>query len=160
MDHSEWDAVVEVGWSLKNECHKMLDYFSDLVNKFSDNARAHFEYANVLDYCDCESQAIPYYHHALDSGLEWPLNLFALIQLGSSLRNVGQYTDALSVLKQAYELKPDYSPTAIFYSLALFSAGKPKDALQQALHFILEQTPGQDRQRYIEPLQRYIADLD
>lgn len=64
-------------------------------------ARDAFERAGARDFLGLEIEAIPLYREALARGLSAPERLQCLVQLGSSLRNVGDTEAAVQVLRTA-----------------------------------------------------------
>lgn len=159
MPEPNWSVLSSEGWHFKDSPDKLLAYFSSLTAKYPQYARAHFEYANALDYCGQESLAISHYQTALDQEIGQPYDFYTMIQLGSSYRNVGRCDDAVAILEQALIRKPKDASSVMFYSLALHSAGRGADALKAALTYILTNTAADGQLRYEEPLKRYIDDL-
>jgi tetratricopeptide (TPR) repeat protein len=153
----DWERVAAEGWALRERSDEMLAFFQRLAREMPSSARAHFELANVLDHLGREREAVPEYRLALRLGLPRPFELFALVQLGSSLRNIGAVAEALDVLHEARKIDPDGEAGVLFLCLALHSAGQDGKALSLALSFILAGADAVTRERYGEPLQRYIA---
>ena len=118
------------------------------------DAAAAYEWASVHDFLGREGEAIPLYQRALDLGLDDVRRPQALVQLASSLRNVGRAGDAVRMLEH---LEGDGivgdAPKA-FLALALFDAGRPGDALRVALSALAETLPmyGGAVRRYAEEL--------
>jgi tetratricopeptide (TPR) repeat protein len=100
-----------------------------------DAARASFERAGARDFLGLEADAIPLYRDALERGLGQPERLQCLIQLGSSLRNIGDAESAVDVLRTARaEAQGEATDWAdAFLSLALHSNGQTAEALAIAL---------------------------
>lgn len=159
MPEPNWSVLSSEGWHFKDSPDELMGYFSSLAANYPQYARAHFEYANALDYCGQESLAIDHYQTALDQGIGQPYDLYTMIQLGSSYRNVERYDDAVAILEQALNLNPNDASTVMFYSLALHSAGRGTDALKATLTYILSNTHDKEQLRYGEPLKRYIDNL-
>lgn len=101
----------------------------------ADAPRAAFERAGARDALGMEADAIPLYRVALAQGLGEPQRLQCLIQLGSSLRNVGHAEEALRVLRAAREEAQGESRDWVdaFLALALHSDGQRSQALAVAL---------------------------
>ncbi|MDO9397941.1 MAG: tetratricopeptide repeat protein [Herbiconiux sp.] len=106
-----------------------------LVSGDVSEARGAFERAGARDFLGLEIDAIPLYREALDKGLTEPERLRCLVQLGSSLRNVGDTEDAVRVLRTARgEARADQEEWVdAFLALALSSHGQPSQALSVAL---------------------------
>lgn len=84
-------------------------------------------------------EAIELYEQALAAGLGEPERPRLLLQLGSSLRNVGRIDEAVSLLEDARRDYPDFRPLRAFLALALHSAGRPEDALAELLNAIADE---------------------
>jgi tetratricopeptide (TPR) repeat protein len=100
-----------------------------------------------------EEQAIPLYEQALAAGLGGELRARCLLQLGSSLRNVGRVDDAVALLEEARREFPEFRPLRAFLALALHSAGRDRDALRELLETIA------DEGEYERSLRGYAAEL-
>jgi tetratricopeptide (TPR) repeat protein len=100
-----------------------------------------------------EDQAIPLYEQALAAGLAGELRARCLLQLGSSLRNVGHAEEAVTLLQNARREFPAFRPLRAFLALALHSAGRDRDALRELLEAIA------DEGDYERSLRGYAAEL-
>jgi len=98
-------------------------------------------------------EAIELYEQSLAAGLGDPERQRLLLQLGSSLRNVGRIDDAVALLEEARREYPDFRPLRAFLALALHSAGRPDDALAELLNATA------DEGDYERSLRAYAADL-
>jgi ADP-ribose pyrophosphatase YjhB (NUDIX family) len=95
--------------------------------------RAQFERASVHDFLGEEDAAIPLYRDALAAGLAPPHRTQAVIQLASSLRNVGDASAALALLQSVEATDPLHADAQAFLSLALHDDDKPTPALRTTL---------------------------
>ena len=66
----------------------------------ADDALAVFELAGVRDYVGREAEAEPLYRRALELGLDEPQHGQAVIQLASTMRNLGRPDEALVLLRE------------------------------------------------------------
>jgi cyanophycin synthetase len=98
-------------------------------------------------------EAIELYEQALAAGLADPERQRLLLQLGSSLRNVGRIDEAVALLEDARREFPDFRPLRAFLALALHSAGRTEDALAELLNAIA------DEGEYERSLRAYADDL-
>lgn len=104
-----------------------------VAERDGDDPAGIYEWASVHDFLGREAEAIPLYRRALDLGLDPARRSQALIQLASSLRNVGETSEAIRILEG---IRPDATVGAsgeAFLALSLFDAGRPGDALRVAL---------------------------
>ena len=100
-----------------------------------------FEWASAHDFLGREADAIPLYRAAITHGLTEPRHTQAVIQLASSLRNVGEATQAAALLG---DLEPDGAVGAApkaFLALALHDLGRLDEALAVALEALATTLP-------------------
>ncbi|PCE14145.1 hypothetical protein AUC47_05770 [Microbacterium sp. SZ1] len=127
----------------------------------SDDARAEFERAGARDSAGRPAEAVALYRRALELGLDAEHRPQCVIQLASSLRNLGDYDQALEVITAERELLADgpyRDAIATVHALILASAGKPATGLSVALLALVPHLP-----RYHRSMTAYaheIADLD
>src|SRR5262245_11612950 len=112
-----------------------------------------YERGGEHDSAGREEQAIPLYEQAVEAGLAGELRQRCLLQLGSSLRNVGRVDEAVALLQAARREFPDFRPLRAFLALALHSAGRDRDALRELLEAIA------DEGEYERSLRNYAAEL-
>ena len=93
----------------------------------SERARRLFEQGGEHDAAGREEEAIPFYEEALALGLTDELRPRALLQLGSSLRNVGRHAEAVELLQGAVATYPEHGGLRFFLALALRSSGRERD---------------------------------
>jgi hypothetical protein len=103
-----------------------------------------------------EADAIADYRDALAQGLEAEDEAAALLGLGSSLRNVGQAAESVALLTDAAKRFPDHVGLRAFLVLALWSAGRPRDAVVEAIGALIADGRAG---RYEQPIRRYLDDL-
>ncbi|MBU4464253.1 MAG: tetratricopeptide repeat protein [Actinobacteria bacterium] len=115
-----------------NRAHRDLDLL--LEGRPEGDAVALFERASLHDYLGEEAAAIPLYRAALDAGLDDPYRTEGLIQLASSLRNTGDASGAIALLRGIPDADPLADAARAFLALALFDDQKPAAALRTALH--------------------------
>ena len=102
------------------------------------DAVALYELAGAHDEAGREAEAIPLYREALVRGLVDPERSRAVVQLASSLRNVGELDEALALLDgdgdDAAALDPELAASvAAFRALVLHDLGRHGEALAVAL---------------------------
>jgi hypothetical protein len=127
----------------------------DLISERPDgDAEALFELAGVHDALGLEHEAIPLYRRAIDAGLEGKSALRASIQLASSLRNIGDSAEAVSILESMPDAGIDEGARQAFLALALHDEGRYGDALRTALLALIPTLEG-----YKRSLTDYAAEL-
>ena len=135
MPHT-WDERIAAFWAHADDAQPeaTLDAMRALVDERpAGDPDATFEWASVHDFLGFEAEAIPHYRAALADGLAEPRRSRAIIQLASSLRNVGEPRAAVALLQ---DLGPDDttgSAAQAFLALALWDAGEHAAALRTAL---------------------------
>ena len=115
-----------------------------------------FERASSLDATDHPDVAIPLYEQALTAGLPGGRRRQAVIQLASSLRNLGQLAESIALLSAERTAGSDNLDDAVvaFLALALAEAGREREALSIALIALAPHLP-----RYQRSLANYAGDL-
>jgi len=100
-----------------------------------------FERASLHDFLGEERDAIPLYRAALDAGLEGPRRPQAVIQLASSLRNIGDHGGAIRLLEDAGTDDATGDASHAFLALALYDSGRHAEALKVALDSLARTLP-------------------
>jgi len=122
-----------------------------------DLARQRYDEACTHDRAGREEEAIPCYEEALSLGLEDPLRQQALLGLGSSYRNVLRHMEAIALLRDAVAEYPDDHALQVFLSLALWSGGREREAMQALGRVTLESA---DLRGYGRAARLYFDQLD
>lgn len=104
-----------------------------------------FEAASVEDFLGQETAAIPLYRAALSAGLSGIRRTEATIQLASSLRNVGDSSGAIALLRGVPEEDPLAPSARAFLALALHDDDKPTPALRRVLADLAPTLPAYGR---------------
>jgi len=144
MDHDDdWHARIAAFWAAADDerVDETIDGMRALVaERPADDPRALYELASAHDLVGREADAVPLYRAAIAGGLDAEHRPFAVIQLASSLRNVGEAAEAVALL----EALPDdaHAPGRdAFLALALHDAGRPTEALAVALRRLAPTLP-------------------
>lgn len=104
-----------------------------IAERPASDPEALFESASLHDYLGEESEAIPLYRAALESGLAGTARTEAVIQLASSLRNVGDPSGAIRLLRAVDADDPLIDAAQAFLALALHDDDKATEGLRSAL---------------------------
>ena len=132
---SSWQDRVDDFWRTADESNveETLAAMKALVAELDEtDARASFELASVHDFLGLEQEAIPLYNKALELGLEGVARDKAVIQLASSLRNVGNPIDAIALLQATNFSDELHEAASVFVALAKFDIGDKAEALTLA----------------------------
>ncbi len=157
----DFDAEVARGWALNREgrADEALAVVQALVERFPDNPRAHFEYAGALDNQGREAEAVAPYRRAQELGLSGDDLPRLYVQLGSTLRNVGEAWEAAHFLEEGRERFPDHAAMQAFHALALVSAGRCQDAVVELLELIMADASAIELDGYERALRQYTDHL-
>ena len=112
-----------------------------------------YERGGEHDSAGRADEAIPLYERALATGLSGELRARCLLQLGSSLRNLGRVDEAVALLRDARREFPQFRPLRAFLALALHSVGSDREALRELLEAIA------DEGDYERSIRAYAAEL-
>jgi len=121
--------------------------------------QALFETASAYDAAGRPDLAAPSYEQALAAGLAGDRRWRALVQYGLTLRNLNRPGEAIAVLRQAVDERPDSASTRAFLALALLSAQQADEAVADLVDLVLDRVRGEDVERYRKSLRRYAAAL-
>ncbi|MCR2763749.1 tetratricopeptide repeat protein [Microbacterium sp. zg.B48] len=156
---TEWDERVAAVWadaSLSEQ--QVIERIDALAAQRPDaDPRALFERAGARDAAGRESEAEPLYRAALAGGLDDPHRPQAVIQLASTLRNLGRHDEAIRMLRAEVEQTPPsvlHDEAAAFLALVLASAGDMREAACIALR-----TLAPHLSMYRRAVLRYAEDL-
>ena len=155
-----WESRVAAVWAAADTStdETVLAGIDALVaERGPDDAAALFEAASVRDYLSRESDAEPLYRAAIAAGLDDRRHPQAVIQLASTLRNLGRPAEAVDLLNDLLALHPGdewTSPAAAFLALSLASDGRERDAASVALYALADSLPV-----YSGAVRRYALEL-
>jgi len=111
------------------------------------SATATFERAAAQDSTGHPDLAVPLYQEALAAGLVGERRRRAVIQLASSLRNLGQFDESVALLERERNQSSDALDDAVaaFLALALHDVGRHDEALSLALSALAPHLPRYQR---------------
>jgi hypothetical protein len=155
----EWDERLAELWASIDELDE--DEFRSRMDALvaerpEDDAVGLFERAAAFDSTGHSDQAVPLYRRALEQGLEGERRRRAVIQMASSLRNLGQADESVALLRAERERGSDHLDDAVsaFLALALVDTGREREAVSIALEALAPHLP-----RYQRSLAAYAAGL-
>jgi tetratricopeptide (TPR) repeat protein len=146
-----WGAIDE------HEESKFVALIDALADELGDeHPAALFERAAARDSTGQPDLAVPLYRRALERGLSGERRRRAVIQMSSSLRNLGHPQEAVALLEAELQNDRDHLTGAVrsFLALALVDAGREREAVSVALTALADYLP-----RYNRSLARYAEDL-
>jgi hypothetical protein len=135
---AEWEERLAAAWDALDELDEQdfLVRIERLAAELPEgDGVADFERASSLDSVGHSDLAVPLYRQALTSGLPGERRRRAVIQLASSLRNLGEVRESVALLEGELDQPSDHLDDAVraFLALALADSGRPRDALSLAL---------------------------
>lgn len=142
--NESWNARIDQFWESADESQPELaiEAMRELVAERPDgDAEATYEWASVHDFLGREAEAVPLYRKALADGLSGDRRPQAIIQLASSLRNVGEARAAVELLEDVESHSVTGDAARAFLALALYDDGRPDAALQVALKALAPTLP-------------------
>ncbi|MDQ6817120.1 MAG: tetratricopeptide repeat protein [Actinomycetota bacterium] len=115
-----------------------------------------FERASAMDSTGHSDMAVPLYREALGRGLGGGRRRRAVIQLASSLRNIGRVSDSVELLEAEAQAASDELDDAVsaFLALALADSGREREAVSLVLTALAHHLP-----RYQRSVTSYAAGL-
>ena len=135
---AEWEQRISDLWaSFDNHSEEQfLALIEELAAELpADSAVAMFERAGAFDSTGHSGLAVPLYRQALDLGLQGERRRQAVIQLASSLRNIGRAQESVALLTAERDAGSDDLDDAVsaFLALALVDTGREREAVSVAL---------------------------
>ena len=119
-----------------------------------------FAIACVQDYLGQTRQAIAAYRRAMALGLPRKDLRSAYLGLGSSLRAVGDYVDALAVFDEGLGQFPKARELHVFRAMALYNLGRTKEAMRVCLHHLAQTTRDAELASLKQAITGYARNLD
>ncbi|MFC7391663.1 tetratricopeptide repeat protein [Scopulibacillus cellulosilyticus] len=144
----------------ENAPEKAVQLVSDLAKEHPKDSDIQFQAAICCDRLGFESKAVPLYEKAIQLGLPEHQLQIAYANLGSSLRVLRRYREALRCLENGLERFPDFRPLIIFKAITLYNLQENNQAVQLLLHQLIETTSRRDIQYYEKSLRYYADHLD
>ncbi|MGW9626716.1 tetratricopeptide repeat protein [Microbacterium sp. NPDC055521] len=161
MDHlpDQWQSRVDAVWDddALDDRERIARIDEIAAELDAGHPVALFERAGARDSAGEEEAAEPLYRAALDAGLDPDRRTQAVIQLASTIRNLGRVDESLALLADEYERTRGQAladEAAAFYALALVSAG---DATRGASIALTALAPHLNR--YTRSVTGYAAEL-
>ncbi|NOK62146.1 MAG: tetratricopeptide repeat protein [Chloroflexi bacterium AL-W] len=158
----EWEQRLAELWASIDDFSEeaFLTQMQHLVKELpADSAVALFEQACALDSTGHSDQAVSLYRQALAHGLPGERRRRAVIQMASSLRNIGQSAESVALLMAERENNPSDDlddAVSAFLALALVDVGREREAVALALTALSQHLPRY--QRSLANYARLIAD--
>jgi len=135
---ADWERRLSELWSSLDE-HSEEEFLARMEQLTAElpaeSAVAAFERAGAFDSTGHSDLAVPLYERALELGLEGSRRRQAVIQLASSLRNLGRAPESVALLTAEQAAASDELDDAVsaFLALALVDTRREREAVSVAL---------------------------
>ena len=150
MNDADWERRVCDAWASIDQ--RSETEFLALIEQLAaelppDSGVGDFERAASFDSTGHPDLAVPLYRQALDRGLTGERRRRAVIQLASSLRNLGDAQESIALLMDELGTGTDDLDDAVraFLALALVDAGREREAVSVALTALAPHLPRYQR---------------
>lgn len=153
----ELDAIV--GARAHGQFEEIFPRLQKLDARHPNVAEINYQLAWTCDVLGREAEALPYYEKAVALGLPDNELAGALLGLGSTLRQLGQFERSVSVLRSAKLQFPDNREFDAFLALTLHAAGQPAEALRLALETLCDTSEDQGIRAYQRAIRHAVANL-
>lgn len=145
-----WQQRVDALWALFDsyEPDAFVTQMTRLTSERpADDAVAAHELGGAYDSTGHSDLAVPHYRRALELGLDGNRHRQAVIQLASSLRNLGQAPESVSLLEGERDARTDELDDAVraFLAFALIDVGREREAAAVALSALAPHLPRYQR---------------
>ena len=150
MTTRDWDQRVAEHWATFGERDEteFLMLHEKLVEELSPDApEACFERACALDSTGHSDLAVPLYREALDGGVTGERRRRSVIQMASSLRNLGRSQESVALLTTELDAPSDPLDDAVkaVLALALTDVGREREAVAIAVGALAAHLPRYQR---------------
>ena len=159
MADAEWERRLDLLWASLDDrdADEFVAAMGELVGELPPHdAIGLFEQASAFDSTGHPDLAVASYRQALERGLSGQRRRRAVIQLASSLRNLGHAEESVALLTAELDAGSDDLDDAVraFLALALTSVGRDREAVSVALTALAAHLP-----RYNRSLAAYAREL-
>jgi tetratricopeptide (TPR) repeat protein len=155
----DWEKRIAEAWASIDNYEHREDEFRTLIDSLAaelpdDDPLAAFERACAWDSTGHSDRAVPLYRSALDHGLTGYRRRRAVIQLASSLRNIGQVQTAIELLEAERGIDPatvdEHTRTladaiSAVLALCLADAGREREGVSVAVSALAPHLPRYQR---------------
>jgi tetratricopeptide (TPR) repeat protein len=142
----EWEKRIAELWSTIADYapQDFIGAMKSITNELPpDSPEGLFEMGSAYDSTGHSDQAVPLYRLALDHGLQPPRRRRAVIQMASSMRNLGQSNESVALLREEIARGSDELDDALhaFLALSLSELGNEREGLSLVLKSLAAHLP-------------------
>jgi tetratricopeptide (TPR) repeat protein len=155
----QWHERIAAVWAEADALDdaELVRRIDELAAEHPDDPLALFERGGARDSTGDEAGAESFYRRALAAGLGGSERAQCIVQLASTVRNLGRPEESLELLRDEFAERPDdelADAAVAFAALALVDLGRPVDAVSALLHAIAPHLP-----RYQRSVHAYADEL-
>ncbi|MGA3036093.1 MAG: tetratricopeptide repeat protein [Vulcanimicrobiaceae bacterium] len=148
--NADWEKRLKDLWATLDDRdeQQFVDAMNILVAELPpESAIGLFERACALDSTGHSDLAVPLYKAALDAGVVGERRRRSVIQMASSMRNIGRAEDAVALLSAELDGEADALTGAVraVLALCLVDVGREREAVSVALTALAEYLPRYNR---------------
>ena len=158
MRRSELESAI--GLRETGDYQEAESLLSRVLEETPDDAEANHQMAWLYDVQGREREAVPFYERAVAGGLPDEERRGALLGLGSTYRVLGEYPEAVEVLRQGVAEFPADRAMQTFLALALYNIDEHGQAVDLLLKHLVETTSDPGIRSYEKALRFYTGRLD
>lgn len=137
-----------------------LTILLDLNNANPDDAKVNYELASTFGAEGVKDEAIGFYEHAIECGLQGEELRCAFIRLGSLYCVVGRFGDAARLLQRGAAIYPDAPEFDVFLAMARYHVGDHQEAMRLLLNHIAEHSSEPATQMHKQAISHAAEHLD
>ncbi|WP_117211521.1 tetratricopeptide repeat protein [Allorhizocola rhizosphaerae] len=146
---AQWERQVAQAWA-SFDAYEEADFralIDDLAAEAPSQALADFERACAFDSTGHSDKAVPLYQRALEAGLTGIRRRRAVIQMSSSLRNIGRPEESVRLLRAEMDNGSDELDDAVkcTLALALTDLGREREAVSLVIGALAKHLPRYQR---------------
>ncbi|QHT48638.1 tetratricopeptide repeat protein [Bacillus sp. SB49] len=109
-----------------------------LVRESTKNAELNYYSAVSHDALGMEREAIPFYEAALSYGINGELRERTYVQLGSSLRCIGEYQKSKAILEEGEIEYPDNLAIKAFLAIVMYNLNEEENSVRSLLETLVK----------------------
>lgn len=144
---NDWQQRVDAVWDAADQHPEDVTVAridALVAERPADDPSALFEAAGARDFAGREAEAEPLYRAAIAAGLADPQRTQAVIQLASTLRNLGRPGESAELLRTQLDEHPEHElsdAARAFLALALHDLGEHREAVATAVGALAPHLP-------------------
>ncbi|RXJ04421.1 hypothetical protein DS745_03280 [Anaerobacillus alkaliphilus] len=138
-----------------NNYEAAREILDKLLEADPEDSQVNFYYGSFHDGLGNEREAIPYYEKALANDIQGPNREMAYVQLGSSLRCIGEYEKAMKILSNGLQEFPANGAIKVFLAICYYNTSEHEKSVQLLMTTLLDTSTDQSIQQYKRALTYY-----